>query len=65
VAGVLTDPVLDIMIRGLDDTKATRKETIKVGDREQTIERSVALDPTVTITDPSGKKVSEGVMPFG
>jgi hypothetical protein len=65
VAGVLTDPVLDIMIRNLDDAKATRKQTIKVGDREQTVERSVSLDPTVTITDPSGKKVAEGVMPFG
>ena len=66
VAAVLIDPVLDIMIRNLDDTTRTKKETIKYGDgQEVTNERPLSLDPLVTITNSAGKKVSEGVMPFG
>jgi hypothetical protein len=54
------------MIRRLDDSKRTKKEELNVGGgREHSIERPLSLDPTVTITDSSGKNVSEGVMPFG
>jgi hypothetical protein len=66
VSAVLVDPVLDIMIRRLDDTTRKKKETLKYGDgQESTYERSLSLDPLVTITNSAGKKVSEGVMPFG
>jgi hypothetical protein len=69
VAAVLTDPKLDIMIRRLDDPSKKKKETVKyrVGKemKEYTYERSLSLDPTVTITNSAGKKVAEGVMPFG
>jgi hypothetical protein len=66
VKGVLTDPVLDIMIRRLVHTASREKETIKLSNgREQTIERQRSLDPVVTITDSAGKVVSEGKMPFG
>jgi len=57
VAAVLTDPVLDIMIRGLDDT--TRKMKRSYG------ETDLSLDPTVTITRGDGEIVAQGVMPFG
>jgi len=50
VIAILIDPVLDIMIRGLEDSR-------------QTINRS--LDPVVTIADSRGKTVAEGTMPFG
>jgi hypothetical protein len=66
VKAVLTDPVLDIMIRDLDDTTRTKTETHDFGDgKETTTTRSLPLDPTVTITDSSGKRVAEGTMPFG
>jgi hypothetical protein len=66
IAAVLTDPVLDIMIRRLDDTSRKKKETVKLADgKETSYERKLSLDPVVTITDSSGKKVSEGEMPFG
>jgi len=66
VAAVLVDPVLDIMIRRLDDAKRTQKETLKYPDGQQrSYERPLSLDPIVTITDASGKTVSEGKMPFG
>jgi hypothetical protein len=66
VYAVLTDPVLDMMIRGLNDT--TRKETKEqeTGDGSTyTYEQFVSLDPIVKITDASGDVVSEGRMPFG
>ena len=53
VDAVLIDSALNIMVRGLDDTSPT-KETDKV-----------SLDPIVTVTDSSGKKVAEGKRPFG
>jgi hypothetical protein len=49
MAAVLVDPVLDIMIRNLDDTTQGNQ----------------SLDPIVTITDASGKEVYTGKMPFG
>ena len=49
VKAVLTDPQLDIMIRGLRDTRRD----------------NLSLDPKVTITRADGRQVAEGVMPFG
>lgn len=57
VEAVLTDPVLDIMIRGLTDT--TRKKKTNYG------ERDFSLDPTVVITRSDGEIVAQGEMPFG
>lgn len=57
VEAVLVDPVLDAMIRGLDDT--TRKMT-KGGS-----ERDLSLDPKVTIARSDGEIVAQGDMPFG
>jgi hypothetical protein len=66
VKAVLIDPVLDIMIRRLDNTTPKKKEAVKLGDgQEAAPESTVSLDPTVTITDSSGKTVAEGTMPFG
>ncbi len=66
VAAVLVDPVLDFMIRGLDDTTRKQKETVKLPDgKEHSYERSLSLDPIVAIANSSGKKVAEGKMPFG
>jgi hypothetical protein len=66
VAAVLVDPVLDIMIRSMYDTSRKQKETYKLPDgKEHSVERPLSLDPIVTITNSSGKKVAEGKMPFG
>ena len=69
VNAVLIDPVLDIMIRGLIDTRQKVKEVIDQGDpgleRKVTSEKDKSLDPVVTIADSSGKTVAEGTMPFG
>jgi hypothetical protein len=70
VKGVLIDPVLDIMIRGLTDTARKEKKIYRSTDskgqtQEQTYDRNVSLDPTVTIANSKGEKVTEGVMPFG
>ncbi len=63
VSAVLTDPKLDFMIRGLDDT--TRKQTKDAGGNAIGYERNLSLDPKVLITRVNGEKVAEGVMPFG
>ena len=69
IATILVDPKLDLMVRGLNDPKRTTKETLKyrVGKetREFTYNKVFSYDPTVTITNSSGKNVAEGVMPFG
>jgi hypothetical protein len=69
VKAVLIDPKLDIMIRRMDDPSKKKKETVKYRQgkemKEYTYERPLSLDPKVTITNSSGKNVSEGVMPFG
>jgi hypothetical protein len=66
VNAVLIDPVLDIMIRRLDDTREKIKEEIDLGNgKKETREQNKSLDPIVTITDSSGKTVAEGPMPFG
>ncbi|OHB65485.1 MAG: hypothetical protein A2Y77_11035 [Planctomycetes bacterium RBG_13_62_9] len=66
VEAVLVDPVLDIMIRGLNQMGRTKTRTIKTGDgREQVIGEPWSLDPNVVIKRAGGEIVAEGVMPFG
>jgi hypothetical protein len=66
VYAVLIDPALNIMIRGINDTRQKVKEEIDIGNgKKETREKSKSLDPLVTITDSSGKTVAEGPMPFG
>ncbi len=64
---ILTDPVLDTMVLGLRDTTRLERE-LSVRDAEGKtvkIPMYASLDPTVVITDSSGKQVAEGKMPFG
>jgi len=66
VEAVLIDPVLDVMIRGLDDTSRKTKKTYKSADgKTHTYERNLSLDPKVTVSNSRGKQVAEGKMPFG
>ncbi len=65
VAAVLTDPVLDTMIRGLTDVSRKVTRTVDRGGQKVTHERYLSLEPVVAISDGSGKKVAEGTMPFG
>jgi len=66
VEAVLLDPVLDIMIRRLDDMTHVEKRTYNTPDgREHTYERAPSLDPKVTVARTGGEIVAEGVMPFG
>jgi hypothetical protein len=58
VKGVLVDPKLDFMIRGLEDTTRPKASPQSRG-------RNFSLDPKVVITRANGEKVAEGVMPFG
>jgi hypothetical protein len=65
-AAVLVDPKLDIMIRGLDDTTIEIEKTYKVsGGKTSTHKVPKSLDPKIVITQPDGKIVAEGTMPFG
>ncbi len=64
IFAVLTDPVLDIMIRRLQDTSEKRRETTPDG-QLSTSYVDVSLDPKVTIKRANGEIVAEGVMPFG
>jgi hypothetical protein len=68
VYAVLIDPVLDIMIRSINDTRQKAVEEIDLGDGKKetrVTDKNKSLDPVVTITDSSGKTVAEGPMPFG
>jgi len=66
VEAVLLDPVLDIMIRRLDDMTRVEKKTYKTPDgKDRTYERAPSLDPKVTVARANGEIVAEGVMPFG
>ncbi len=63
---VLIDPVLDIMIRGLDDTTQTVMEERDIGGgNKRSYPKTLSLDPKVVISRANGEKVAEGVMPFG
>jgi hypothetical protein len=63
VKAVLIDPVLDMMVRNLDDT--THKVKKQFSGSNETYERDASLDPTVTVTNSKGREVATGVMPFG
>lgn len=66
VAAVLTDPKLEVMIRGLtDNDQKTSKEYDLGNGRKQTVQQPTSLDPKVVITRGNGERVAEGVMPFG
>ena len=66
VASVLVDPELDIMVRGLDDTRRkAKKEYPTSGGETISVEEDYSLDPKVLITRADGERVVEGVMPFG
>lgn len=66
VRAVLIDPVLDLVIGGLADVSGTADAVTK-GDEGTGSGAAVRrwLHPMVVITDGSGRKVAEGVMPFG
>jgi len=55
VKAVLVDPVLDIMIRRLDDVSGAETGTAN----------RLSLDPKVVVRRTNGEIVAEGVMPFG
>jgi hypothetical protein len=66
IKAILTDPELDIMIRGLrDSTRKQKRETTGPDGRKNSWEEDVSLDPQVLITRADGEKVADGVMPFG
>lgn len=66
LSAVLIDPVLDIMIRDLDDTTRKEKEKTNLGNGQTTeFERTLSLAPTVTIANAGGKILYSGKMPFG
>ena len=64
VLAVLTDPVLDLMIRRLQDTAGKRRATTPDG-QLTTSYVDISLDPKVVIRRANGEIVAEGVMPFG
>ncbi len=66
VEAVLADPVLNIMIRRLEDMSHAEKKSYKMPDgQEMTYEQGLSLDPKVTIARADGEIVAEGTMPFG
>ena len=66
-AAVLIDPILDIMIRGLDDTSVKVDKEFKdsTGKVVFTYKVDKSLDPKVVIARADGEVIAEGVMPFG
>ena len=67
LAAVLRIPHKGLMIGGLEDMGKKTGEikwTAEDG-KQMTSPRYASLEPTVVITDSSGKKVAEGTMPFG
>ena len=66
VLAVLTDPELDIMIRGLCDTTRKQEKKYNLADgTTHTYKQDLSLDPKVTITGADGEVIAEGVLPFG
>jgi len=66
VLAVLTDPVLDIMIRRLSDTTRKQEKEFKLSNgRTHTYKQDLSLDPKVTIARADGEVLAEGVLPFG
>ncbi|MHC4402783.1 MAG: hypothetical protein ACYTG0_24230 [Planctomycetota bacterium] len=67
IEAVLLDPKLDLLIAGLEDTtqETGQMEFTDENGNQVKMPRYASLDPTVVITDPSGKEVASGKMPFG
>jgi hypothetical protein len=67
LAGMLKIPDKGLMIGDLEDMSKKIGEMSMMGDdgKPVSIPRYASLDPTVVITNSSGKKVAEGKMPFG
>jgi hypothetical protein len=66
IKAVLVDPVLNIMVRRLEDMSHPEKKPYKTPDgQEMTYEQGPSLDPKVTIARTNGAIVAEGMMPFG
>jgi hypothetical protein len=64
VKAMVYEPVMDVMIAGLEDTTRKLGDAIKLPDGTE-YQRYQSLDPVVKITDSSGECVAEGKMPFG
>jgi len=67
IEAMLVEPASKMMIRGLQDT-TRRLADLRYMDEDGKpilVPRYASLDPAVVITDSSGKKVAEGIMPFG
>lgn len=66
VKAVLIDPQWDIMIRGLTDTSRKQDKEFKTSNgRTLSSRQDLSLDPKVVITRADGRKVAEGLLPFG
>ena len=67
IEAILTDPALGTMLGGLEDRTRKEQDLEITGEdgKKIAIPRYASLDPTVTITDSSGKEVAGGKMPFG
>jgi hypothetical protein len=66
LSAMIKIPEKSLLITGLNDMSKKVGEMRWVEDgKPVTIPRYASLDPTVVITDSSGKKVAEGTMPFG
>ena len=65
--GIIVEPKLGLLMRGLEDTTKTIRERTVTGPdgKEVTIPQYASLDPTVVITNSAGEKVAEGKIPFG
>ncbi len=62
----LIDPKMNMLIRGLSDTtQKTAERTYRISGQSVMVPTYASLAPLVTITDPEGKQVAEGTMPFG
>jgi hypothetical protein len=67
IEAVLVEPVLNLMVTDIQDTTRKTRSFSFTDDEGKPIEISQfgSLDPSVAITDASGKRVAEGQMPFG
>ncbi len=67
ISAMLVDQKLDLMIRDIKDTTKKERDLTYHDDQGNPIKVTMyaSLDPTVTITNSSGKRVANGTMPFG
>ncbi len=63
---VLIDPAMDVMIRGLTDSRWSREVTYEdASGNSRSYRQPLPLDPKVIIIHENSERVAEGVMPFG